>query len=79
MGCGHYLSLIGAMKQSIMQYEGGAVRGERVALHLPEAHAAAAPPPLHGLARQRVHCTRRTDLDNTDSHVHEALKTFQLY
>lgn len=57
-----YLRLVGAVEQAVVQQEGGAVRGERVALHLSEAHAAAAPPPLHGLPRQRVHRARRADL-----------------
>lgn len=68
-----HLALVGAVEQAVLQQEGGAVRDERVALHLAEAHAAPAAPPLDGLPRERVHGARGAHLPLVGHHVAQPL------
>lgn len=56
-------AVVGAQVQPVMQQVGGAVRQQRVALHLAEADAAAGLAALDGLARQRVHGPDGADLE----------------
>ena len=61
------------MEESVLQEEHGAVGEEGVPLHLPEAHPAAAPPPLDGLPRHLVHRAHRAHLELVAHHVAQPL------
>ena len=69
----HPPRLVRPVEEPVLQQEHGPVRDERVPLHLPEAHAAAPPPPLDGLPRHLVHRPHRPHLELVAHHVAQPL------
>ena len=61
------------MEEPVLEEEHGPVGEERVPLHLAEADAAAAPPPLDWLARHLVHRAHRAHLELVAHHVPQPL------